>query len=89
VPARGNLKDQIISISQDYLGPASERFIDRQASMHLNKNIEDLTQADLVKLVDWIRLSFALLTNDSRLVDEYIDRLVKISRSKIGNGYSR
>jgi ribosomal protein S13 len=86
---RKDLKDQIIAISQDYLGPASERFIDRQVSVHLNKDFKDITHADLVKLTDWIRLSFALLTNDSRLVDEYIERLMKISRGKISNGYSQ
>lgn len=87
MPAK-NLKDQIIAVSQDYLGPASERFIDRQVSMHLNKDLDDITKADLVKLVDWIRLSFALLTNDSRLVDEYVERLLKITKNKITNGYS-
>jgi hypothetical protein len=87
--AERNLKDQIIAISQDYLGPASERFIDRQITTHLNKSFEEITRADLIKLVDWIRLSFALLTNDSRLVDEYVERLLKIAKDKPLNSFSR
>jgi hypothetical protein len=89
VSADNSLSDEIIAVSQDYLGPASERFINRQASTHLNKKLEDLTRADLVKLVDWIRLSFALLTNDSRLVDEYASRLLRISKGKASSGYGR
>ena len=82
------IHQQIIAISRDYLGPASERFIDRQAKTHLNKSSEKITKGDLVKLVDWIRLSFALLTNDSRLVDEYIERLLEIPHGKTTKGYS-
>lgn len=80
--AKEQLKDQVISVSRDYLGPASERFIDRQISTHVKKDIDSITKADLLKLVDWIRLSFALLTKDDRLVDEYIDRLLILARGK-------
>jgi hypothetical protein len=89
MPKTNHIQQQIIAISRDYLGPASERFIDRQAETHLNKSADKITQNDLVKLVDWIRLSFALLTNDSRLVDEYIERLLMISRDKTSNNFSR
>lgn len=82
MPAKERLKDQIILISRDYLGPASERFIDRQVATHLKKDLNDITYADLVKLIDWIRLSFALLTKDGHLVDEYVERLMKIANNK-------
>lgn len=87
MPSRGSLSDEIIAISQDYLGPASERFIDRQVSTHLGKKLEDVTRSDLVKLVDWVRLSFAMLTNDSRMVDEYAQRLLKVSAAKPTKSY--
>jgi hypothetical protein len=76
------LKDQILAVSQDYLGPAAERFIDRQIATHLGKDPKQITRADLDKLVDWIKLSFALLTKDGRLVDEYIGRLQLIAGGK-------
>src|SRR4051794_27777175 len=82
VVAKESLQDQIISVSQDYLGPASERFITRQAATHLKKDLADITKADLIKLIDWIKLSFALLTKDGELVDEYAARLLKIAQSK-------
>jgi len=76
---RSTVQDQVLAISRDYLGPASERFIDRQVATHLKKSTEDITRADLVKLVDWIRLSFAMLTNDAAIVDEYTERLLKVA----------
>ena len=89
MPNQDSLQDQIIAISRDYLGPASERFIERQVKTHLKKPLADVTKSDLVKLVDWIRLSFALLTNDGELVDEYAERLLKITNGKAKRSYSR
>ena len=68
--------NQLVEISRDYLGPATERFIERQVTTHLHKKPLEITVQDLIKLVDWIKLAFALLTNDSRLVDEYINRVL-------------
>jgi hypothetical protein len=71
-------------ITQDYLGPAAERFIDRQISMHLNKKPREITQHDLVKLIDWLKLSMALLTNDEHMVNEFTKRLESISKNRRG-----
>lgn len=75
------LIDQVLEISQDYLGPAAERFIDRQVAAHLHKKPDNVTSDDLLKLVDWLKLSFALLTDDRELVNEYARRLRQIARS--------
>jgi hypothetical protein len=79
-----NLKLRVIEISQDYLGPAAERFIDRQIATHLKKSPESITPKDLGDLLDWLRLSFTVLTDDSRLVNEYIKRLQKVAAAKSG-----
>lgn len=76
------VRQQIITISRDYLGPASERFIDRQVETHLKKPVDEITRNDIVKLVEWIRLAFALLTNDSREVEEYVNRLLEVAKNK-------
>jgi hypothetical protein len=89
MPETNPVQLQVIAISRDYLGPASERFIDRQAQTHLNKSSDKITRTDLVKLVDWIRLAFALLTNDSRLVDEYAERLMQVAQSKVAKTSKR
>ena len=51
------LYSKVVDVTSEYLGPAAERFIARQIETHLNKKPEDLTQADLVKLVDWIKVA--------------------------------
>jgi len=81
MPGGKTIQDKVIDISRDYLGPAAERFVNRQISTHLKKSPEQLTVQDLPKLVDWIRLAFALLTNDSRLVDEYTGRLLAVKQN--------
>ena len=77
-----SLLDQILEISQDYLGPAAERFIDRQISTHLKKHPEKITRQDIYKLIDWIKLSFALLTNDTDMVEQYAKRLKLVADGK-------
>jgi len=77
-----SLLDQVLEISQDYLGPAAERFIDRQISTHLKKRPEKITREDVYKLIDWIKLSFALLTNDKAIVEQYAKRLRLVADGK-------
>lgn len=86
-----SLKDQLVLVSQDYLGPAAERFIERQISTHLRKKPENILQNDVRKLIDWLKLSFALLTDDTDLVNEYADRLALVAEGKpeqaLGNSW--
>ncbi len=68
----------IVEITEGYLGPAAQRFIDRQITFHLSKRPEDITRADLEKLNDWIKVSLSLLTDDPSVVDDYSARIAKI-----------
>jgi hypothetical protein len=73
-----SLYERLVSITEEYLGPAAERFMMRHISFHLHKNPEQLSLKDIPKLVDWLKVSMALLTNDKSLVDEYERRLLKL-----------
>ncbi len=75
-----SIKDELFNISRDYFGPAAERFVNRQISTHLGKDADKLTVDDLDVLIDWLKLSFAMLTKDIRLVNEYVDRLNGIAK---------
>ncbi len=77
-----SLHSQLIAISRDYLGPAAERFVERQITTHLQKDPSELTRQDLTELIDWIRLAFALLTKDTEIVDEYTKRLNNLVESR-------
>jgi len=77
-----SLYRKVVGVTTLYLGPAAERFINRQIKNHLNKNPDDLNSGDLVKLVDWLKIAIALLTEDSKVVQDYTNSLLKLARRK-------
>lgn len=70
-----SLYQRVVETTHTYLGPAAERFIARQVQNHLHKPPEELTHADLSRLVDWIRLAVSFLTEDSQIIEEYVRQL--------------
>lgn len=66
------LYDQVVQTTYDYLGPAADRFVARQIRNHLGKAPEELQKQDLRRLIDWISLAMALLSDDQELVAHYI-----------------
>lgn len=69
------LYEQIVAISSDYLGPAGQRFIDRQIQNLLRKNPSDLTIKDLDVIIDWSRIALTVITEDRGVITEFIDRI--------------
>ena len=76
---RMNTYKRVVRITHAYLGPAADRFIDRQVRNHLHKEPEDITEKDLSHLTDWIKLAVSLLTDDSKVIDEYIGQLEQLA----------
>lgn len=77
-----NIYKQVVRVTHVYLGPAAERFIDRQVENHLHKPPNELTAKDLESLIDWIRVVVSLLTDNSEIIEEYIKELGKIAVQK-------
>jgi hypothetical protein len=69
------LYQKVTSITEDYLGPATNRFIARLVANHLHKRPEDLVADDLPTLIQWAKVTLGLLTEDNHLVDEYVLRM--------------
>ncbi len=80
VKSRDSIYDQVVRVTLVYLGPAAERFIARQVENHLHKSPHELSQADLIDLIDWIRVIVSLLTDDDEIVAEYVNELNKLAR---------
>jgi hypothetical protein len=74
-----DLYESVVKITYEYLGPAAERFIDRQVRNHLHKEPKNLTKKDLSGLIDWVQVAVSLLSNDAKLVEEYIYSLKKLA----------
>jgi hypothetical protein len=72
---QGTLYQKVVDVTREYVGPAADRFVERQVRNHLNKEPERLRKQDLVSLIDWISLAMALLTEDEKLLSKYISDL--------------
>jgi pyridoxine 5'-phosphate synthase PdxJ len=66
---------EIVSITRDYLGPAAERFVDRQIRLHLEKDAKRLTPTDVIKLSHWTKTALNLLTHDKAQAAEAAARI--------------
>lgn len=76
-----SIYDQVVRVTHVYLGPAADRFIARQVENHLHKSPKELSQSDLVSLIDWIKVVVSLLTEDGEIVEEYVRELQKLAAS--------
>ena len=76
------LYESVVDITEGYLGPAAQRFIDRQIESHLQKAPESLTSKDLEKLIDWSSLALAHLTDNANLVREFTGSLKKLAQQQ-------
>lgn len=73
-----------VDVSKEFLGPAGERFMRRQINTHLSIEPEELQPHHLQELVSWVRLTFAVLTNDSQLVENFSARLLSLDTKPAG-----
>lgn len=69
------LYQEVTHITEDYFGPAAPRFVDRLIVNHLDKQPKQLRQEDLPELIEWIRLTVSMLTEDNATVSELSERL--------------
>lgn len=75
------LYSRAVQVTEEYLGPAGERFLRRQIEEHLNIKPERLEQKNLSKLIKWSSIAFALLTNDQRDIDAFTNDLKALARN--------
>ena len=61
-----SLHDDAVKVAKIYMGPAAEKFINRQISSHLNKTASELTGADLEELAKWCYVSGRLVMPEDR-----------------------
>ena len=69
----------VVQMTTDFLGPASQRFIDRQIKTHVKKDPSELTADDMEQLTEWLKLAIALLTEDEKMVRAYNENLLRLS----------
>lgn len=75
IQKNGSLYRKAVRVSEEYLGPAGERFIRRQISTHLHIEPERLDKSKLSQLVDWSSIAFALVTSNEDDIDSFTQDL--------------
>ena len=80
--APASLYEEVVSITERYLGPAARRFITRQVAFHLNKSPEMLVRNDIPPLVEWTKATLALLTEDKDMVDGFAREVGQLAQPK-------
>jgi len=80
-----SLYDNVVRTTYAYLGPAADRFVARQIHNHLKKKPEQFKKNDLRELIDWIKLAMSLLTDDEKLINEYITSLEALAKNSKNN----
>lgn len=83
--SEASIYNRVLAITEDYLGPAAPRFINRLVTNHLSKPASKITKEDIPQLVIWIKLATTVITDDELVVSDYLHRLEKLS---IGAGAS-
>lgn len=74
-----SLFENIVNITEQYLGPAARRFIVRQVAFHLGKAPEELDAKDIPELVEWTKATLALLTEDKYMVNDYAQKISQLA----------
>lgn len=64
-----------VQVTEEYLGPAGERFIRRQIATHLKIEPESLDKRSLSQLINWSSIAFAMVTSNSQDVDAFAQDL--------------
>jgi hypothetical protein len=82
--SRQSLYNEVVTITENYFGPAADRFVIRQIRNHLNKDPEQLGKQDLLRLIKWISLAMALLVEDEKLISKY-----SIDLQRLANNHSQ
>ena len=80
VQTKENYFNQVVSITERYLGPASERFIKRQIEFHLQKEPENISYEDVSKLSNNVGVALGLLVNDKSVVSQAVSELKQIQK---------
>ena len=80
-----SIYEQIVLITEDYLGPAARRFISRQISFHLDKQPEEVTIEDIPSLAEWTTVTLSLLTKDQNIVSEFSQKMRAIPTNAVAD----
>jgi hypothetical protein len=81
MPQNSTVYTRAVRITEEYLGPAGERFLRRQIETHLKIEPDALQKKDIPQLINWTSIAFALLTNNDKDVDAFTAGLKSLTQN--------
>jgi hypothetical protein len=72
-----NVVDEVVHAAEDHLGFAARRYLERQARLHMDKDLDDLGVNDLDDLAKWVNNTGALVASPEA-VEELRQDILKI-----------
>jgi hypothetical protein len=74
-----DLSDKVLKLTQSYIGPASQKFLERQTISHMNGlAFNTLEKKHLPDLAKWVNTSAGLLINPAK-AKELADKISAIT----------
>jgi len=73
------LYQRAVQVASVYLGPASERFLKRQITQHLDKDPEALSRSDIPELAKWVHTSVGPSVADPKVADNFRQELLALA----------
>lgn len=61
---------QVVRATEEFLGPAAERFVNRQIEFRLGKTPETLARSDIPRLKQALVVALGVLVKDKDVVDQ-------------------
>ena len=73
-----SLFQEVVMLTEPYLGPAAHRFVARQIAFHLSKPPDELATEDLPQLAEWVSATLSLLTENPEGVEDYANKILTL-----------
>jgi hypothetical protein len=71
---------QVVRVTEEFLGPAAERFVNRQIEFRLGKPPETINKSDIPKLKETLGIALGLLMKDQKIVNEAMHKFDLIAK---------
>lgn len=73
------LSDKVLKVTIDYIGPSSQKFLERQTTSHMNGlTLNDLKKEHVPELAKWVNVSAGLLIGKEKAT-ELQGKLLKLA----------
>lgn len=83
LPTNNSVYEQVAHITDSHFGREAIEYFEKFISTHLQKPAHEITKAELVDLIDWIRITATFFVEDIAIIDHYVEELLNIESTNL------